>query len=167
MKLVRNYLTFKIILQLLPVPICLHFFFYRYYLSIFLFWIRKLIADPDPQPCREHCTILIYVHFAGEYELVEESLSSLTRPADGRRFSLRVSLPTSPEPVEVAHVAVHGDYFSRRLMIKQAAGPASYHNLYAVAGTAVNVTRLCAVLVELYQLPSGKIDFDTINALFK
>jgi hypothetical protein len=101
----------------------------------------------------------------GEYELVEERLSSLTHPADGRRFSLRVALPSSSRPVELAHVAVHGDYFSNRLMIKQLTGPNTYASLYAVSGSVVNVTRLCAVLLEQYQLDNGKIDFDAINCL--
>jgi seryl-tRNA synthetase len=93
-------------------------------------------------------------------------MNSLTHPADGRRFSLRVNLASSSAPVELAHVAVHGDYFSNRLMIKQQAEPNIYTSLYAVSGTVVNVTRLCAVLLEMYQLENGRIDFKAINSLF-
>ena len=59
MQLVQIY--FKKYLQLLPVPISLHFF--CFYLNKFPFWIwicilnadpdpgGKMFADPDPQPC--------------------------------------------------------------------------------------------------------------------
>ena len=99
--------------------------------------------------------------------IVEEGGASLSRPADSRRFSLRV-IHAAHGHVELGFIAVHADYFSRRVMAKTttaaAAAAGSYANLYALSGTVVNVTRLGAILVELYQLPCGKIDFDGINS---
>jgi hypothetical protein len=105
----------------------------------------------------------------GEFEIVEQGLASFEHRSESRRFSVRVKLVANiPGYVELGHVAVHGDYFSRRLMMKRAGSPPnSYGNMFTISGTAVNVTRLCGVLVEMYQLPSGKIDFDAINSVLK
>ncbi len=99
---------------------------------------------------------------------MEEGYTTVTQASACRRFSLGVTpYGGGGGPVELGHVAVHADYFSRRLMMKQAAGSNGYANLYALSGCLVNVTRLCAVLLEEHQLEDGKVDFAAINSLLK
>jgi hypothetical protein len=99
---------------------------------------------------------------------VEEGYTTVTQAAACRRFSLGVNpYGGGGGTVELGHIAVHADYFSRRLMMKQAAGSNGYANLYALSGCIVNVTRLCAVLLEEHQLEDGTVDFAAINSLLK
>ncbi len=98
---------------------------------------------------------------------MEEGYTTVTQTAACRRFSLGVNPCGGGGPIELGHIAVHADYFSRRLMMKQAAGSNGYANLYALSGCIANVTRLCAVLLEEYQLEDGAVDFATINSLLK
>jgi hypothetical protein len=100
---------------------------------------------------------------------VEEGYTTVTQSSACRRFSLGVN-PNGGGgggPIELGHIAAHADYFSRRLMMKQAAGSSGYANLYALSGCLANVTRLCAVLLEEHQLEDGTVDFAAINSLLK
>jgi hypothetical protein len=105
-------------------------------------------------------------YFAGQFTIVEEGYTTVTQSSACRRFSLSVN-PYGGGLIELGHIAVHADYFSRRLMMKQAAGSNSYANLYALSGCIANVTRLCAVLLEEHQLEDGTVDFAAINSLLK
>jgi hypothetical protein len=99
---------------------------------------------------------------------VEEGYTTVTQAAASRRFSLGVNpCGGGGGPIELGHVAVHADYFSRRLMMKQAAGSNNCANLYALSGCVANVTQLCAVLLEEHQLEDGTVDFAAINSLLK
>ena len=54
------------------------------------------------------------------------------------------------ETIEVGSVALQGDYFSRRLMIRQKARDDSLQPLYT-ASMQLSITRLLACILELSQ----------------
>ena len=54
------------------------------------------------------------------------------------------------EMIEVGSVALQGDYFSRRLMIRQKTGDDSLQPLYT-ASMHLSITRLLACILELSQ----------------
>ena len=54
------------------------------------------------------------------------------------------------ESIEVGSVALQGDYFSRRLMIRQKAEDDSLQPLYT-ASMQLSITRLLACILELSQ----------------
>jgi hypothetical protein len=111
-------------------------------------------------------TYQLIFYLTGQFTIVEEGYTTVTQASACRRYSLGVN-PCGGGPIELGHIAVHADYFSRRLMMKQAAGRNSYANLYAISGCVADVTRLCAVLLEEHQLEDGTVDFATINSLLK
>ena len=57
---------------------------------------------------------------------------------------------SSMETVEVGSVALQGDYFSKRLMIRQKIGPDSLQPLYT-ASMHLSITRLLASILEISQ----------------
>ena len=54
------------------------------------------------------------------------------------------------EMIEVGSVALQGDYFSRRLMIRQKAGEDNLQPLYT-SSMQLSITRLLACILELSQ----------------
>ena len=60
------------------------------------------------------------------------------------------------EMIEVGSVALQGDYFSRRLMIRQKAGEDSLQPLYT-ASMHLSLTGLLACILELSQGDSEKL----------
>ena len=67
------------------------------------------------------------------------------------QISLQVSvLVSGKEMVEVGSVALQGDYFSKRLMIRQKTGPDSLQPLYT-ASMHLSITRLLACILEISQ----------------
>ena len=68
------------------------------------------------------------------------------------------------EMIEVGSVALQGDYFSRRLMIRQKAGEDSLQPLYTASMT-LSITRLLACILELSQGDSERLaDFKSLLA---
>ena len=60
------------------------------------------------------------------------------------------------ETIEVGSVALQGDYFSRRLMIRQKAEDDSLQPLYT-ASMQLSITRLLACILELSQGDSDRL----------
>ena len=60
------------------------------------------------------------------------------------------------EMIEVGSVALQGDYFSRRLMIRQKAGEDSLQPVYT-ASMHLSITRLLACILELSQGDSERL----------
>ena len=60
------------------------------------------------------------------------------------------------EEIEVGSVALQGDYFSRRLMIRQKAGEENLEPLYT-ASMQLSITRLLACILELSQGDSERL----------
>ena len=68
-----------------------------------------------------------------------------------KQISLQVSvLVSGKEMMEVGSVALQGDYFSKRLMIRQKTGPDSLQPLYT-ASMHLSITRLLACILEISQ----------------
>ena len=73
------------------------------------------------------------------------------------QISMQVSvLVRGKETIEVGSVALQGDYFSRRLMIRQKAGDDSLQPLYT-ASMQLSITRLLACILELSQGDSERL----------
>ena len=60
------------------------------------------------------------------------------------------------ELIEVGHVALQGDYFSRRLMLRQKTNEDTLDPLYT-ATMQLSITRLLACVLELSQGDSEKL----------
>lgn len=73
------------------------------------------------------------------------------------QISAQVSvLVRGKETIEVGSVALQGDYFSRRLMIRQKAEDDSLQPLYT-ASMQLSITRLLACILELSQGDSDRL----------
>jgi len=90
--------------------------------------------------------VLKAIQFMPNYRLEEQTLAQCSK-SDLRRVSVLVR---GKETIEVGSVALQGDYFSRRLMIRQKAGDDSLQPLYT-ASMQLSITRLLASIIEMSQ----------------
>jgi len=86
------------------------------------------------------------IQFMPNYRLEEQTLAQCSK-SDLRRVSVLVR---GKESIEVGSVALQGDYFSRRLMIRQKAEDDSLQPLYT-ASMQLSITRLLASIIEMSQ----------------
>ena len=96
--------------------------------------------------------------------VLEMGVSNLGR-CDRRGWSYQLYSPGLGDWVEVGRVGEQGEYFSRRLMMKQLVQE-ELVNMWTVTGTVVNVTRLIGVLLELFQNKHGEVEFDQLFKTF-
>merc|ERR1712059_175576 len=89
------------------------------------------------------------------YLKVTEKALKDCETCDSRRFSITTQ---GAREVEIGHIAVQGNYFSRRLMMSaRGKEEGEYCDLHTVSGQ-LSVTSLLAVMVELSQDKGGGVD---------
>jgi len=92
------------------------------------------------------------------FTITEQKLAEC-EPWNSRQF--RVTMQGA-QTVEVGHVAVQGNYFSKRVMMAgQGAGSNNFQPLYT-ASAHLNITRMLGVLVEMVQDQEGRVEFNKI-----
>merc|ERR1719481_1801696 len=87
--------------------------------------------------------IKVLSKFLPNLEVKELSLSECHK-SDSRRI---VFLNKAAPVTEVGHIAIHGEYFSRRMNMKvRGAEEGQYNNMFTMSGH-INVTSLLAILL--------------------
>merc|ERR1719192_2066822 len=92
------------------------------------------------------------IAFMPNFRLEEQDLAQCSK-SDVRRVALFVK---GKELIEVGHVALQGDYFSRRLMLRQKTSEETLEPLYT-ATMQLSITRMLACVLELSQGDSEKL----------
>jgi len=88
---------------------------------------------------KEYATVRIVKKGVVDLDLSEEC-----------RYSFQLLLPVSHKYLEIGHISIENDFYSRRFMFKQKDAD-SYRNIFTLTGNVLSVTRILAVILENQQ----------------
>jgi seryl-tRNA synthetase len=77
---------------------------------------------------------------------VVKKASELDR-AQSYKIAVEMFAPSLQSYIEVGHLALYDDFLSKRLMLKFEAD-GKLKNLFVLSGTAINVTKVIACIIE-------------------